>query len=146
MAGRGESEVDHLILAACRASLEASLQRAQRNLQFFGTRFPAHPVDAEKYVTPVLTEDKVTAREALAMSSVGSASGNCTRERPWGGQCTALLRDGTPVDRDAFKRDVLLVLAGDKSAGQVVAEWQGVVDGVYERAAAREAPTRHPNG
>lgn len=72
----------------------------------------------------VLTEDKITAQHALDMRSTGSVSGEVTAEWPWGGQCTGLLADGTPVDRLSFPRDVLAVLAGRKTAAEVVATWR----------------------
>lgn len=87
-----------------------------------------------EFVTPVLTPDKVTAENAVDLKPVGSVSGTCTREHPWGGQCTGILPDGTPVPTMKFKADVLKVIAGRKTAEQVCDEWLAEVTRCYRTA------------
>lgn len=80
--------------------------------------------------TPRLTPEKLTAAWAVTMKPVGNASGKCTAALPWGGQCTSLLSDGTPVHGMTFRRDVLEVLAGKTTADEVIAEWNARVESV----------------
>jgi hypothetical protein len=67
----------------------------------------------------MLTPAHFTPENALKAGSTGprSASGTCTPDAPWGGQCTRYLKDGTPVD-SGFVNAVLRVLSGETQARQ----------------------------
>jgi len=75
-----------------------------------------------------LTLEDFTAENALlALNHSREISGLHSPERPWGGQCTAILPNGIPVDNSGFPRAVLAVLAGQSDGSEYLARWRADV-------------------
>jgi len=95
----------------------------------------------------VLTIDDFTAENALiALDHPRVFSGTCTPEKPWGGQCTAILPNGIPVDNSGFPRAVLRVLAGQDDGSAYLAKWRADVMRIRGMAIVEEPPDHIPEG
>ena len=94
-----------------------------------------------------LTREDFTAENALvALDYPRELSGRHTPEKPWGGQCTAILPNGIPVDNSGFPRAVLRVLAGQDDGSEYLAKWRADVMRIRGMAIVEEPPDHIPKG
>ena len=95
---------------------------------------PAH------YSRPMLTPAHFTPENALKAGSTNgrSASGTCTPDAPWGGQCTRYLKDGTPVN-SGFVIAVLKDLSGEANAKRdYIREWNARIEKICAETRTRD--------
>ncbi len=93
------------------------------------------------YTRPMLTPEHFTPENALKTFTLGghSASGLCTPDAPWGGQCTRYLKDGTPVD-SAFAIALLRHLTGETDARRdYIRKWSARIERICAETKAYSA-------